>query len=150
MFQKASSIALFAADKIEVPTQEIFEMALAMRKRVAFPEIYGERLLFRWVQRWSELKARKYGILEPSKGRIVESDDIDFMLVPGLAFDEKGNRLGRGKGFYDRVLSARKGRAKVNCAIAFSEQIVEEVTVEEHDQKIDLLISDESVIEIGR
>jgi len=76
------------------------------------------------------------GIREPATGCIeIPPDDLDLVLVPGVAFDLHGNRLGRGKGFYDRLLQNFRG---TKCGIAFDEQIVEKIPAEKTDVRMDL------------
>jgi 5-formyltetrahydrofolate cyclo-ligase len=68
---------------------------------------------------------------------------VDIVFVPGLAFDRKGLRLGRGKGYYDRFLASLDGSSPrpVRCGIAFAEQFVEEVPIESHDRPVDVLFT---------
>ena len=68
-----------------------------------------------------------------------------MVVAPGLAFDRKGNRLGRGGAYYDRFLSSAQLKATV-CSLAFSEQIVDVVPVEEHDQRVDFIVTEEGII----
>jgi 5-formyltetrahydrofolate cyclo-ligase len=75
--------------------------------------------------------------------------DIDLVVLPGLGFDPFGNRLGRGRGFYDRFLAHRDYRA-VSCGLALEEQFVESVPVGPHDMPIDMLVTDKNVRRFGR
>ena len=72
-------------------------------------------------------------------------EDIDFVVTPGLGFDRKGNRLGRGGGYFDRFFSNDTLRA-VKCGICFSEQIVDEVPMDETDIPVDMLITDKEIL----
>jgi 5-formyltetrahydrofolate cyclo-ligase len=88
-----------------------------------------------------------FGILEPRKesARIFNPEEIDLVIVPGVAFDEHRNRIGFGAGFYDRFLeSVRPSCAKIG--IAFEFQIYDEVPVEEHDIPLDLVITEKRTI----
>jgi 5,10-methenyltetrahydrofolate synthetase len=81
----------------------------------------------------------RFGVSEP----LVELEEIplnkfDLILVPGLAFDLNGNRLGRGKGFYDRILSAASG---IKCGVGYDFQLVENVPAESHDAKVDFIFT---------
>jgi 5-formyltetrahydrofolate cyclo-ligase len=82
------------------------------------------------------------GIREPVEGLPVPMADIDLVVVPGLGFDEQGNRLGRGRGFYDRFLS-HADFPGVACALAFEEQVVESIPVGPHDVGVDMLVTDQ-------
>jgi 5-formyltetrahydrofolate cyclo-ligase len=86
-----------------------------------------------------ELVAGKFGISEPASScPVVAVAALDFALVPGLAFDRRGGRLGRGAGFYDRLLASFRG---VACGVGFDGQIVPEVPVESHDVKLNLVLT---------
>jgi 5-formyltetrahydrofolate cyclo-ligase len=85
------------------------------------------------------------GVREPVEGMPVPVSDIDLVIVPGLGFDEHGNRLGRGRGFYDRFLSHRDFRA-VACALAFEEQIVPAVPAGASDVRMHMLVTDQRVV----
>ena len=93
-----------------------------------------------------DLLVGRFGIREPetSCGEI-ELNRLDFTLVPGVAFDLQGRRLGRGKGFYDRMLAAVRG---TTCGVAFDEQIVEEVPVEPHDTRVNCILTPTRWIEL--
>jgi 5-formyltetrahydrofolate cyclo-ligase len=79
-----------------------------------------------------------FGILEPKTGKLVDPAEIDFAIIPGVAFDKKGNRLGRGKGFYDRTLHKLTRAIKVGIAYEF--QLIDSVPVSEHDIPVDKVI----------
>ncbi len=85
------------------------------------------------------------GLREPDDGEPTGMESLDMVLVPALVFDRKGNRIGRGAGFYDRFLAAPEFGG-VSVGIAFSEQIVDEVPVHEHDVPVDILVTDEEIV----
>ncbi len=72
-------------------------------------------------------------------------EDIEVVVTPGLAFDRKGNRLGRGGAYYDRFLASPGLNATI-CSLAFAEQMVDEVPVDAHDRAVDFLVTDEGII----
>ncbi len=84
------------------------------------------------------------GIREPADGMPIPLANIDMVIVPGLGFDTKGNRLGRGRGFYDRFL-AHRDWAGVACGLALEDQVLDEVPVTDHDAKINMLVTDKAV-----
>ena len=86
-----------------------------------------------------------YGILEPPTWEPWPVEEIDLVVVPGLAFDRTGNRLGRGAGFYDRFLSQPEMRA-TTCGVAFAEQVIDEVPAHAHDVRLKMLATDEEVL----
>jgi len=88
-------------------------------------------------------------ILEPQYGEAWPVGEIDFIIVPALAFDESGNRLGRGMGFYDRFL-AGAGERTFTCGLAFAEQVVPRVPTADHDRPVDALVTDCKVLRFDR
>ena len=93
-----------------------------------------------------DLLVGRFGIREPETWcSQIELNRLDFTLVPGVAFDLQGRRLGRGKGFYDRMLAAVRG---TTCGVAFDEQIVEEVPVEPHDTRVNCILTPTRWIEL--
>jgi len=103
-----------------------------------FPRIEGN--IFRYYQaQWNELQKGNYGILEPPKSVPLKPEII---LVPGLAFDLKGNRIGSGFGFFDRSLKEQKG---LKIGLAFDFQIVDQFAVEKWDIPVDMIISEKKV-----
>ena len=89
------------------------------------------------------------GIPEPlaANERALSIDDIDLVIIPGAAFDPSGNRLGYGAGYYDILLAERKKKIPV-IALAYEEQVVDSIPSEKHDVKVDVIITDQRVIEI--
>ncbi len=113
---------------------------------VALPRIEGGGLHFHRVADFAKLAKGPLGIREPVEGEFVPYAAAEFVLVPGVAFDRAGRRLGRGGGFYDRVfgepaLSARR------VAICFSEQLVDRVPVEAHDAMVDAIVTEDGWID---
>jgi 5-formyltetrahydrofolate cyclo-ligase len=86
------------------------------------------------------------GLRNPQAGVPVPLEDIDLILVPGLAFDRQGGRLGRGGAYYDRFLATRQLQASV-FGIGFTEQVVDTVPMEPHDRRMDVLVTDEGTME---
>jgi 5-formyltetrahydrofolate cyclo-ligase len=92
-----------------------------------------------------DLMDGQFGILEPKPDAVrpIDCDQIDAALVPGLAFDETGNRLGRGMGYFDRILQDLRG---VKIALAYDFQIVSEVPKEAHDAPMDFIVTEKRVM----
>jgi 5-formyltetrahydrofolate cyclo-ligase len=91
-----------------------------------------------------DLSESPLGIREPAKGMPIPLGSIDMVVVPGLGFDEMGNRIGRGRGFYDRFLAHRDWNG-VACALALEMQVIQSVPVVEKDRKVDMLVTEECV-----
>jgi 5-formyltetrahydrofolate cyclo-ligase len=137
-YLSSQSIALYASIQNEVRTDKIRDHALRQGKRVFYPVLRtgGTTQLIR-LESAGKLSVGPFGILEPSgeeKLPDVWQEDL-FIVVPGLAFDLNGNRLGRGKGWYDRLLK-RFGKNAVAAALAYDCQIVDQVPVEPWDERV--------------
>lgn len=93
--------------------------------------------------------AGEYGIPMPAGDERWPADKIDFMIVPALAFDRRGHRLGRGAGFYDRFLAQDALRAAV-CGLSFGEQLVDQLPNHPHDQPVEILVTDREVLRFSQ
>jgi 5-formyltetrahydrofolate cyclo-ligase len=103
---------------------------------------------FREARNLSALTLSAYGILEPQHGRSSLPQEIELYFIPGLAFDRKGNRLGRGGGYYDRYLSTIRPDA-IKVGLAYQLQIDTALPVETHDHQVDLLITETGIIPVN-
>lgn len=112
--------------------------------RLAFPVIGSDGLEFYRIRDFSECSVGRFGILTPPAwdGRRVCAMEADCILVPGMAFDRRGARLGRGGGYYDRLLANRPA-VSTALGVAFSEQIVESIPEEPHDLRVDVILAPE-------
>lgn len=146
-FQKAHRILFYASYKSEVDTFGLMNYCMSVNKTIALPKVKKEssELEIYEVRDLSELGAGYQNIPEPilHKDRIMQVKDIDLIIVPGVAFDEHCNRLGYGKGFYDKMLNEKSSPA---IALAYEEQIADSVPAEPHDIKMDKIITDKRVI----
>jgi len=127
-------------DEPEWLSEDFFQL-----KRLWFPRIEGSDLHFRAVTETSELSLGTLGIHEPAAGE--PRCHADLILVPGLAFDPQGGRLGRGRGFYDTFLAKSEG---FRVGVCFSEQLVASIPMEEHDCRMDAILTPEGIITIAR
>lgn len=93
----------------------------------------------------SRLELGSFHIEEPTGQATVSADDIELIVVPGVAYDRKGNRLGRGKGFYDRLLASTRA---TKMGVGYEFQLVDEIPTEEHDIRMDFVITQSGVIRI--
>ena len=136
--KEASVVALFASLDDEPQTEVIIER-LSHHKRVVLPRIEGDEMEF-YDLASGALAEGAFGIMEPQSGELVEPRKIDVMVVPGVAFTPLGDRLGRGKGFYDRYLS-REGFRAYCVGVCYPHQMVDELPVEPHDRRMDEVVS---------
>ena len=148
-FVAAQSVAFFVSFKSEVLTESMIREALALPKVVAVPttDLTNRRLLFsRIIDYTDDLVPGTWGIMEPHPDRVrpVTREEIDLVVTPGAVFDQRGQRIGYGGGFYDGLL---KSFHKPSVALAYAVQMVEEVpTVSGHDQPVDIIITEKGII----
>jgi len=141
-FKKANNLMCYISLETEVDTKEIIKDALKLGKRVFTPFIKGDRLGIAEIKNLDEgLEKSQLGVLEPKNhGDCSSTTKLDMVILPGLAFDRKGNRLGRGKGYFDRFLvNLTKTTKKI--ALSFEFQILDTIPTNSHDIPIDLLVS---------
>lgn len=149
-YRRAGTIMVYVDFRNEVETAALIRAALAAGKRVAVPvtDIPGKKLTpSRLLDYPGDLVPGAWGILEPRAEffRPVRPEEIDLVVVPGVAFDEKGNRLGYGGGFYDRFLP-RTRQGTVYLAPAFELQVKPDVYPGKHDCPVHILVTEERVI----
>lgn len=109
---------------------------------VALPRVEGAGLHFHRVADFATLTKGRLGVREPAEGGFVPCSAAEIILVPGVAFDRKGRRLGRGGGFYDRVLGEPSLAAR-RVAVCFACQLVDRVPVEAHDALVDAIVTED-------
>ncbi|MFA7232740.1 MAG: 5-formyltetrahydrofolate cyclo-ligase [Terrimicrobiaceae bacterium] len=115
-------------------------------KRIALPRVSGDGLVFHWVAHRNDLRPGSFGVPEPPSEAPPAENEFGLILVPGLAFDPRGGRLGRGKGFYDRFLAGAGG---VRAGVCFDDQVVEDVPREAHDLRMDFVVTPSSIYRCG-
>lgn len=142
-YQRAKTVLAYASFGSEFDTSLLLQHTLADKKILVMPRIDKDtqRLQLHRVHHVDELVAGGWGIREPhTDAEIVMPNEIDFILVPGVAFDRAGFRIGYGKGFYDKLLSSANP-ASTRLSAAFDCQIVDAVPNEIHDQRVDIIIT---------
>ena len=149
-YEDAKVIMAFVPFRNEVDTRYLVEKGMADGKQMLVPlTITKERKMIpSHLLDWDEdLVPGAYGIPEPAadKVRPVEPEQIDLVIVPGVAFDLQGNRLGYGGGYYDRFFEVLQPDCKL-VAIGFELQIVPEIPVEEWDQQVDGLVTEDRAV----
>ena len=149
-YQVARTVLAYIGFGSEIDTQALIERIIADAKIAVVPRVdrATQALILHSVKSLSELVTSKWGIREPpAEAPVISASGIEFILMPGVAFDRSGNRLGYGRGYYDTwLLSVDPALARV--AAAFSCQIVARVPVGPHDQKIDTIITENEIINI--
>ncbi|WP_027632354.1 5-formyltetrahydrofolate cyclo-ligase [Clostridium hydrogeniformans] len=144
-YKNSKVIFIFVSFGSEVYTHELITYSLKLGKRICVPKVVSKKEGMKAIEIKSleELTPSNYGILEPEikESNIIDERSIDLVIIPGVAFDKDGGRLGYGGGFYDRFLPmVRKESYKI--AIAYSFQVIEKVPREENDFLVPCIITD--------
>lgn len=151
-FQKAQAIMIYLPLHGEVDVAPIALRGWQAEKIITAPRLsWGQRHMLPIEIRSLEsgLVTARYGVQEPAEGDPIPIEMIDLVLVPAIAYDRQGNRLGRGAGFYDRFLAQPQFRG-VSCGLAFREQLTDHVPVQPNDVPVHMLVTDEEVLRFPR
>lgn len=144
-FRLAGRMALYSPIQNEVATADIFRAARESGKEVVFPTVRERHLEFAMVSHLGELETGSFGIAEPRTAASVPLGSIDLLIIPGVAFDLSGHRLGYGKGYYDRLLYDPEERG-VLAGLCFEVQLIESLPAGVHDVRMDLLVTEDRVL----
>lgn len=137
-YRMASAIYGYLPYNQEVRTVPMLEQALRDGKRVAVPKVFGEEMRFIYMEDLSRVEKGYAGIPEPVDDGPVADDRTALVLMPGLAFDPQGHRVGYGGGFYDKFLAAEPEHATL--ALCYDFQVYSHLETEEFDKSVDLVI----------
>lgn len=144
-FPKIKEILCFYPLADEVDLRDLYQRLIQEGYILYFPKTYGENMHFFRVKSLDNFERGGFGVMVPKdcSGELMYDDsDKALAIVPGLAFDSKKNRLGFGKGFYDRFFNEYKDNYIVKCGVCFSFQVTDEIEVKPHDVPMDLVITD--------
>jgi 5-formyltetrahydrofolate cyclo-ligase len=148
-FKHAQTIMIFLSMTSEVETSTLAVKAWQEGKSIVVPRVDWNTKRMDPVEIKSldtEMQTTGLGVREPVSGISVPLGCIDMVVIPGMAFDRKGFRVGRGRGFYDRFLAQQDFKG-VRCALCFHEQLVAEpLPCEAHDVPMDLIVTDTEVV----
>ncbi|MEA3428139.1 MAG: 5-formyltetrahydrofolate cyclo-ligase [Thermodesulfobacteriota bacterium] len=149
-FLESKVILLYMHANGEVVTNDIIKRCFESNKTVVLPAfdiIKHTMQLMRVDNLNSDLKSGPRGVPEPNPKRckIVPIDYIDIAIIPGVAFDEKGGRIGSGEGYYDRLIPKLSNTTR-KVALALESQIIQQVPVESHDKYVDIVITEKRII----
>lgn len=142
-FKKAKVISIYISDSEEVETKNIIKKVLQMGKKVAVPSLKNGQPCMRFLQGVERLEDHIPFLT--SNAPEAKPDNLDLIVLPGIGFDKKGARIGRGKGYYDKFLKEIKGKIPL-IALAYDFQVLDEIPEEPHDVSLDKIITEKRVI----
>ena len=137
-YKAAKTIYGYLPYNQEVRTVPMLEQALRDGKRVAVPKVYGEEMKFLYLGDLTQVAKGYAGIPEPIADEPVADDKTALVLMPGLAFDPEGHRIGYGGGFYDKFLAAEPDHPTL--ALCYEFQMLPKLDTEEHDIPVDTVL----------
>ena len=148
-YTNSGVVMFYMASIKEVQTREAIRVALEAGKTVLLPitELTDNKLRPARLGSLEELRKGPFGIMEPADRSLFNASKIELVVVPGLSFDEYGNRTGHGLGFYDRFLS---NVSALKVGLSYESQIVDKVPTEPHDVPVDRLVTESRVIECDK
>jgi len=146
LFQKSGNILFYVSYGHEVFTHDLIKKSLQIKKNVLVPRSNTKTFMIDpiMINNWTDLMKGAYGILEPSRQNNNISNHINLIILPGIGFDIRGNRLGHGKGYYDRLIEKNPKAALI--ALAYDFQIVNSIPINSHDKQVDMIISEKQTI----
>jgi 5-formyltetrahydrofolate cyclo-ligase len=145
-FNQAKSLFCYISYLSEVETSDLIDAFLEQKRDLAVPKIIGKsEIIAVPLNNLSDLEPDKMGILTPKSDQTA-TGPFDIVITPGLGFTTSGERLGYGRGYYDRWFANNQANLKIG--IAFEVQIVAELPVEETDIPLDMLVTEERIIDI--
>ncbi|MCI7808123.1 5-formyltetrahydrofolate cyclo-ligase [bacterium] len=137
-YRNAKTIYGYLPYNQEVRTVPMLEQALRDGKQVAVPKVFGDEMKFLYLQDLTQVAKGYAGIPEPIADEPVAEDKTALVLMPGLAFDPKGHRIGYGGGFYDKFLAAEPDHPTL--ALCYEFQLLPKLETEEHDIPVDVVL----------
>ncbi len=148
---RARRVALYAALPDELPTRALFDALKKADLPRLLPRLRDDRLEFAPVEDWEALVVGRFGVREPAVERsAVALGEGDVVVVPGLAFDLMGNRLGRGRGYYDRTFAPSEAAGPLLIGACFAGQLVAEVPTDSRDRRVDAIVTERGLRWITR
>ena len=149
VYQSARTVLLTASLPDELDLTPLIDLALGSGKRCALPAFdpaAGAYVVRQWARPVTELSLGRFGVREPDAGcPQLPVPELDLMVVPGVAFGQSGARIGRGKGYFDRLLS--RSTVAVSCGVGFDEQLLPVIPVESHDVQLAYILTPTRVVD---
>lgn len=149
-FMESKIVLLYVSKENEVVSDLILKQSLSHQKIVALPTFNTDKFVMKPLKiddLDADLTLGVRGILEPNPRRckMVPIEYLDIVIIPGVAFDEKGGRLGSGQGYYDRFIPRLSATTR-KVALAYEDQMVAQVPMESHDRHVDIIITEKRIV----
>lgn len=141
-FKDAKKVLLFCPHRGEPDITPLFDVVIKEGKELILPKVNGNNLKLIRVRDKGDIKPGAFCILEPQGDEEVSPEEVDLSLVPGVAFDKEGYRLGFGKGYYDRLLGSLAG---LKVGVAYDFQVVERLPRDSWDRPVDLVLTEKNL-----
>ncbi len=145
LFSEAQYIYAYYPLGNEADIRPVIETAWRDGKRVAFPKVFGETMRFFEVKSFGQLFPGTFGVMEPEESCPVDWEK-PLVFTPGVAFDRKGNRMGFGKGYYDRYFESRPGAVMVG--VAYELQVSDEIPIDRYDRALDGIVTENGMLSL--
>ena len=145
VLKKASQIGLYAPLPGEPKPQKAFEWAFAEQRQPFLPKVFNETLVYLALDPLAKLTIGRYGMPEPIGGKALDPRPGDVLFVPGLAFDLRGYRLGRGKGYFDRFFATLPPFV-IKIGVCFEAGLCLSLPVDAWDQPVDVVVTEEQAL----
>jgi len=141
-FRNAKSIGAYYSIGSEVKTQDILQGILNSGRQLALPKVVKNDLVFKTITSFSDLEQGNFSVMEP-KDKCESVKNLDVIIVPAIALTREGFRLGYGFGYYDKFLHGKKLKT---IALSYAKQIVKSFPRDDHDVKMDCIVTEDRVI----
>lgn len=151
-FKECDMLFVYISFGSEVDTISIINKAFQMNKKVFVPKVEGKDMKFYEILNYDGLIRSDFGVLEPDSNKHIKFDPSKsdnykkIMILPGLAFDKWGNRIGYGAGYYDRFLGRHNYKKWTKIALAYDLQLSSKITVDQYDIPVDYIITSKKTI----
>lgn len=146
-YRQAKTIGLYYSIHSEVRTHQLIQEVMK-EKTLVLPvtDKHEKRLHMSILTSFDDLEKGTFGVMEPANRILIDPEEMDMLVIPGVAFDEYGNRIGYGKGYYDILLRGIDRKEVLVCALAYECQIISKVPHDENDQPVDMIITEDRII----
>ncbi len=136
-YKESKLVLIYVSLKYEADTFNLINYSLNTNKKVAVPKCKGDNIIFYEIKNLKDLEEGSFGILEPKTNKSITDFNNSICIIPGVAFDKQNNRIGYGKGFYDRFLKNYKG---IKIGLTYKECICDKIDNDINDIKLDKVI----------